>query len=58
MTMQIQVEVRTLGDKIRVARTARRWSQNILSTVAKTTQGVVTRLERNLSVDPDEKKKV
>lgn len=54
----MQVDVKTLGDKVRVARTSKRWSQEALATIAKVSQGVISRIERNLLVDEKEKEKV
>ena len=48
----------TLGQKVRIARIARRWTQSDVAYEAHVTQAQVSRLERDLSVYPAYKKRI
>lgn len=48
----------TLGQKIRISRIARRWTQDDLAFEAGVSQGVISALERDLPVYPAAKRQV
>ena len=56
--MLFTVEVKSIADKVRTARAARNWSQVQLATVSRTTQWDVSRIERGISIDEDDRKKI
>ena len=51
-------EALTLGQKIRIARIARRWTQDDLAFEAKVTQANVSALERDIRTHPGAKTRV
>ena len=58
-TSVITLDGLTIGEKVRLLRIYRKWSQADLAQLSKTTQGVVSRTERNVpSVEREEKAKV
>lgn len=48
----------TLGQKVRIARIARRWTQEDLANEAEVSQGNVSALERDLKVYPAAKERI
>jgi transcriptional regulator with XRE-family HTH domain len=48
----------TQGQKVRIARIARRWTQDDLAFEAQVTQGLVSALERDLRVYPAAKERI
>ena len=48
----------TLGQKVRIARIARRWTQDDLAYEAQVAQGDISALERDLKVYPAAKQRV
>ncbi len=48
----------TLGQKVRIARITRRWTQDDLAYEALVTQGVVSALERDLKIYPAAKQRI
>lgn len=56
--MVLTVNVDNIGDKAKIARIAKHWSQTIVALIAHTSQVTVSRLERNLPVDEGEKQKI
>ena len=48
----------TLGQKVRISRVARRWTQDDLAFEAGVTQGAVSALERDIKVFPLAKKRI
>jgi transcriptional regulator with XRE-family HTH domain len=51
-------EVLTLGQRIRITRIAKRWTQGDLACEASVPQGCVSALERDLKVYPAAKQKI
>lgn len=48
----------TLGQKVRIIRIAKRWTQDDLADEASVTQGAVSALERDLTIYPAAKQRV
>ncbi len=48
----------TLGQKVRIGRIARRWTQDDLAYEAQVTQGAVSALERDLTLYPAAKHRI
>ncbi|MBA7662384.1 hypothetical protein ES703_70413 [subsurface metagenome] len=48
----------TLGQKVRISRIARRWTQDDLAYEAGISQGIVSSLERDLKVHPAARKRI
>jgi transcriptional regulator with XRE-family HTH domain len=56
--MVMNIDVKTIGDKVRVSRAARNWSQGVVALIAHVSQITVSRLERNVQVDEKDKQKI
>ena len=56
--MVVEVETKTLGDKVRITRLSKRYSQHVLALIAHVTQDAVSKVERNLPIPEETKQKI
>ena len=56
--MIFTVQIKTIGDKIRVMRVAKHWTQIGLAGIARVNQMSVSRIERNIQIDKGDIQKI